>query len=261
MLDSALVGVYSHRPARHMRVRGPSTTEGRCSSDAKDALQMSEENLTSPTMDSIERELDEGKRRFLLAAVTGVVGAGAAGLFASMLVDNMNPGRAVAAEGAPIEVDVSKIEPGQLIVAEWKKKPIWILHRKQSMLDALSDKGLLQRLKDPGSAAPQQPSDRYVNGNYRALKPQLFVAVALCTHLQCVPDYRPAPHSVTSWWYGGFHCPCHGSTYDLSARVFEGSPAPLNIPIPPYYWKSDAVVRIGEGNPDGLHGDWTPEIW
>ncbi|MGH8318493.1 MAG: ubiquinol-cytochrome c reductase iron-sulfur subunit [Steroidobacteraceae bacterium] len=212
-------------------------------------------------MDSIKPQVDASRRRFLLTAATGVLGAGAAGLFVGVLVDDMNPGRAVAAQGAPIDVDVSKIEPGQLIVAEWKEKPIWILHREPSMLDTLSEKGLLQRLKDPGSSASQQPSAHYINGNYRSLKPQLFVAVALCTHLQCVPNYRPAPHSVTSWWYGGFHCPCHGSTYDLSARVFEGSPAPLNIPIPPYYWKSESVVRIGEGDADGLHESWTPAIW
>jgi ubiquinol-cytochrome c reductase iron-sulfur subunit len=211
-------------------------------------------------MDSIKPEVATGRRRFLVGAVS-VVGAGAAGLLATILVDNMNPGKAVAAEGAPIEVDVSKIEPGQLILVQWKKKPIWILHREKSQLSTLSEPALLQRLKDPKSTAAQQPSSRYINGNYRALKPDIFVAVALCTHMQCVPDYRPAPHSVTSWWYGGFHCPCHGSTFDLAARVFEGSPAPLNIPIPPYYWKSDTLVRIGEGNAQGLYQNWTPDIW
>ena len=221
---------------------------------------MTTKTIAAPNMDSIKPEVDSGRRKFLVGAVS-VLGAGAAGLLADILVDTMNPGKAVAAQGAPIEVDVSKIEPGQLILAQWKKKPIWILHREKSMLKTLSEPGLLQRLKDPKSSAPQQPASHYVNGNYRALKPDIFVAVALCTHMQCVPDYRPAPHSVTSWWYGGFHCPCHGSTFDLSARVFEGSPAPLNIPIPPYYWKSDTVVRIGEGNAQGLHHNWSPEIW
>lgn len=211
-------------------------------------------------MDSIKPDVDKGRRHFLVAA-TGILGAGAAGLLANVLVDDMNPGKAVAAQGAPVNVDVSKLEPGQLITVQWKKKPIWILRRKQWMLDTLSKKGLLERLKDPQSQAPQQPAGEYINGNYRALKPHLFVAVALCTHMQCVPNYRPARHSVTSWWYGGFHCPCHGSTYDFSARVFEGSPAPLNIPIPPYYWKSDTVVRIGEQNAKGRHKDWTPAIW
>ncbi|MEJ2060874.1 MAG: ubiquinol-cytochrome c reductase iron-sulfur subunit [Gammaproteobacteria bacterium] len=223
---------------------------------------MSSESITPSEMDSLkpEPEFSAGRRRFLIASV-GVVGAAAAAAFAGILIDDMNPDKAVAAQGAPIDVDVSKIEPGQLLLVVWKKKPIWILHRKQWMLDTLSKPELLQRLRDPGSKQPQQPAGHYVNGNYRALKPHLFVAVALCTHMQCIPDYRPTPHSVTSWWYGGFHCACHGSIYDFSARVFEGSPAPLNIPIPPYYWKTDNVVRIGEGNADGLHEDWNPEIW
>ncbi len=221
---------------------------------------MGDKTADWPNMDSIGPEIDVGKRRFLVGAV-GLLGAGAVGLLADILVNNMNPGQAVAALGAPVDVDVSKIEPGQLIMAQWKKKPIWILRRKPWMLETLSKQGLLRRLKDPHSTAPQQPAKEFINGNYRALKPHLFVAVALCTHMQCVPDYRPAPHSVTSWWYGGFHCPCHGSTYDFSARVFEGSPAPLNIPIPPYYWKTDTVVRIGEQNAEGLHENWTPAIW
>lgn len=221
---------------------------------------MTDKKSVSVTMDSIAADTDLGKRRFLIGAV-GVVGAGALGLFADILIRNMDPGRAVAAQGAPIDVDVSKLEPGQLMTAQWKKKPIWLLRRKKWMLETLSKDDLLRRLKDPDSHARQQPSDHYVNGNYRSLKPDVFVAVALCTHMQCIPDYRPAQHSVTPWWYGGFHCPCHGSTYDFSARVFEGSPAPLNIPIPPYYWKSDTVVRIGEGNAKGIHEDWTPDIW
>lgn len=213
-------------------------------------------------MDSIEPEsgVDEGRRRFLVAAAS-LVGAGLTGLFSAILVENMTPGKEVAAMGAPVDVDVSKLEPGQLILVEWKKKPIWVLHRQPDMLKTLSDPGLLKRLKDPHSHAPQQPEAKYVNGNFRALNPKYFVAVALCTHLQCVPDYRPTPKTVTPWWYGGFHCPCHGSLYDLSARVIEGSPAPLNIPIPPYYWKSNTVVRVGEGNAHGLNENWSPSIW
>lgn len=223
---------------------------------------MSDQPATEPQIDSVSADKpgDAERRRFLLGT-SGVIGAAAAGLLADVLINNMNPGMAVAALGAPVDIDVSKIEPGQLIVAEWKKKPVWILHRKQWMLDTLSKPSLLKRLRDPHSHAPQQPSAKYVNGNYRALKPHIFVAVALCTHMQCVPDYRPARGSVTRWWDGGFHCPCHGSTYDFSARVFQGSPAPMNIPVPPYYWTSDTVVRIGEGNSSGAHKSWSPAIW
>lgn len=199
-------------------------------------------------------------RRALVGAA-GVVGLGMTGLFSLLLIDNMNPGKAVAALGAPVDVDVSKLEPGQIIIVEWKKKPVWLLRRPQAMLDTLTVPGLLHRLKDPRSESAQQPAAQYVNGNYRALKADIFVAVALCTHLQCIPDFRPAPGSVTSWWPGGFHCPCHGSLYDLSGRVIEGSPAPLNMPIPPYYWKTDSVVRIGEADSHGAQENWAPEIW
>ena len=217
-----------------------------------------------PPMESISAEPETpgaAARRRLLVVSAGLLGAAATGLLADILVTSMNPGRDVAAEGAPVDVDVSRIESGQLIVAEWKKKPVWILRRDESMLAALADQSLLARLRDPESKAPQQPSARYVNGNFRALKPEFFVAVALCTHLQCVPEYVPEPHTVTPWWRGGFHCPCHGSIYDLSARVFEGSPAPLNIPIPPYYWRTATVVRIGEGDAHGLDEDWNAAIW
>jgi len=213
-------------------------------------------------MDSIRpaQKTDKSRRNFLISTA-GVLGAGAVGLLADALIDNMNPGKAVEALGAPIEVDVSRMEPGQLILAEWKKKPIWILKREPWMLKTLSEPSLLRRLKDPHSEQPQQPAAKFINGNYRALHPEIFIAVALCTHMQCIPAYRPAPHTVTPWWPGGFHCACHGSMYDFSARVVEGSPAPLNIPIPPYYWKSDSVARIGEMNASGLDKDWTPVIW
>lgn len=203
---------------------------------------------------------DAGRRRFL-AAAAGLIGMGGVALFADILVNNMNPGKAVAALGAPVDIDVSKLEPGQLILIEWKKKPVWVLRRVKSMLATLSEPDLLRRLKDPHSTSAQQPAAKFINGNFRALVPEYFIAVALCTHLQCIPDFRPQPHSVTTWWFGGFHCPCHGSMYDLSARVIEGSPAPLNIPIPPYYWKTKTVARVGESDAKGAEQAWTPSIW
>ncbi|TAL84335.1 MAG: ubiquinol-cytochrome c reductase iron-sulfur subunit [Rhodanobacter sp.] len=220
------------------------------------------EGMDAVFMDSIRpaQEMRKDRRHFLISAA-GVLGAGAVGLFADVLIDNMNPGKAVEALGAPIDVDVSKMEPGQLILAEWKKKPIWILKREAWMLKTLSEPSLLRRLKDPESKQNQQPASKFINGNYRALQPEMFIAVALCTHMQCIPDYRPAPHTVTPWWPGGFHCACHGSMYDFSARVIEGSPAPLNIPVPPYYWKTPMVAHIGEMNGSGLDKNWTPDIW
>ncbi len=222
----------------------------------------SSENMEPVVMESIRpiAEMKPDRRNFLISAA-GVLGAGAVGLFADILIDNMNPGKAVEALGAPIDVDVSKLEPGQLIMVEWKKKPVWVLMREEWMLKTLVEPSLVKRLKDPKSLQNQQPTKAYANGYYRALRPDIFIAVALCTHMQCIPDYRPAPHTVTPWWPGGFHCACHGSMYDFSARVLEGSPAPLNIPIPPYYWLTKSKVRIGETDKAGTFKNWTPDIW
>lgn len=231
-------------------------------SDSTDAHHEQKEPVPLSAMDSIQApEGAASTRRQFLGAVGGVGGLAAVGLFAYIVIDNMNPGRAVAAEGAPVDVDVSKMEEGQLLLIEWKKKPVWILRRDKSALKTLSNPDLLGRLKDADSKEPQQPDKAFINGNFRALKPEYFIAVALCTHLQCIPDYRPDPHTVTPWWFGGFHCPCHGSMYDLSARVIEGSPAPLNMPIPPYYWVSDTVARVGESDKKGALQSWEPSIW
>lgn len=220
------------------------------------------DHLPSAGMDSVH-ESGPGNlsRRRFLAGAASLAGLAGIGFFAYILVDNMNPGKAVAAEGVPVDVDVSKLEPGQLILVSWKKKPIWVLRRDPAMLKTLGEPDLLRRLKDPHSTSAQQPDAKFINGNYRALNPEYFIAVALCTHLQCIPDYRPEPHSVTPWWVGGFHCPCHGSMYDFSARVIEGSPAPLNMPIPPYYWTSKTVARVGETDPHGTLQNWEPSIW
>lgn len=213
-------------------------------------------------MDSVrDPDAPSLSRRHFLAATASLAGLAGVGFFAYILVDNMNPGKAVAAEGVPVDVDVSKLEPGQLILISWKKKPVWVLRREPAMLKTLSEPDLLRRLKDPHSKDAQQPETKFINGNYRSLNPEYFIAVALCTHLQCIPDFRPEPHSVTDWWFGGFHCPCHGSMYDLSARVIEGSPAPMNIPIPPYYWTSKTVARVGETDPKGAMQNWEPSIW
>lgn len=222
----------------------------------------SSENMEPVVMESIRpiAEMKPDRRNFLISAA-GVLGAGAVGLFADILIDNMNPGKAVEALGAPIDVDISKLESGQLIMVEWKKKPVWVLMREKWMLKTLTEPSLVKRLKDPKSLENQQPTKAYANGYYRALRPDVFIAVALCTHMQCIPDYRPAPHTVTPWWPGGFHCACHGSMYDFSARVLEGSPAPLNIPIPPYYWMTKNKVRIGETDKAGTFKNWTPDIW
>lgn len=209
-------------------------------------------------IDSIDSgAIDQTRRRFLVASAT-VVGAAGIVAWAVPFIESMEPDKAVTAAGAPVEIDTSKLEPGQLLIVEWRQRPIWILHREQWMLDTLPKNK--SRLKDPDSLAPQQPAKAFINGDYRSLRKDVLVAVAICTHLQCSPNYAPKPKSVTNWWPGGFNCPCHGSKYDFSARVFDGSPAPLNIPIPPYFWKTDTLLRIGETE-DGKHQNWVPAIW
>lgn len=219
---------------------------------------MAKNDATPVAIDSIDTTaIDQNRRRFLIATAT-VVGATGIAAWAIPFIKSMEADKAVAAEGAPVDVDISKLEPGQLITAQWRHRPIWILHRQKWMLDTLPKNK--PRLKDPTSQAAQQPDKNFINGDYRALRKDIFVAVAICTHLQCVPNYAPKPKSVNTWWPGGFHCPCHGSMYDFSARVFDGSPAPLNIPIPPYYWKKETLVRIGETK-DGKYQNWVPSIW
>lgn len=200
------------------------------------------------------------RRRFLTAATT-VVGGVIAGLTVVPFVRSMEPSVAARAAGAPIDVDVSKLEPGQLITVMWRSRPVWVLHRSEAQLKTLKDPKLIETLKDPDSKEPQQFGPPVVNW-HRSLKPELFVAVAICTHLGCIPTYRPqiAPPDLGPSWVGGFFCPCHGSRYDLAARVIDGSPAPLNIPVPPYHYRSETVVRVGSLK-GGKDQNWQPAIW
>ncbi len=208
-------------------------------------------------MESLSIEgIDHKRRRFLVAA-TGAVGGIGVALAAWPFLDSMEPSQAAIGAGAPIDVDVSRLEAGQLIIAVWRSRPIWVLRRTDAQLAMLPRNN--SKLSDPDSKQAQQLPG-FVNGDYRSLEPHLFVAVAICTHLGCLPNYKPEPDSVAPGWPGGFFCPCHGSRYDLSARVFNGSPAPLNIPIPPYWFKSANVVRIGELEGGGEQ-NWSPSIW
>lgn len=189
-----------------------------------------------------ESGVNRGRRRFLTAATTVIGGIGAA-YMAVPLVGSWEPSARAQAAGAPVEVDISKIEEGQQVTVEWRSKPVWIVRRTQAMLDGLT--ALKSRLRDPESlVATQQPS--YCQNLYRSIKPEYLVAVGICTHLGCVPTYRPDPGSIAVDWPGGFYCPCHGSQFDLAGRVFKGVPAPLNLEIPPYHYVSDTVILVGK---------------
>ena len=187
--------------------------------------------------------VDTGKRRFLTAATAVVGGVGTAFLLVPFL-SAWNPSAKARAAGAPVEADISKLEPGQMMTVEWRGKPIWIVRRTEQNLKDLPT--LNDQLLDPDSEMPQQPE--YCKNEYRSRKPEYLVAVGICTHLGCSPTYRPeiAPADLGPEWKGGYFCPCHGSRFDLAARVYAGLPAPKNMEIPPYYYLSDTRVLVGE---------------
>jgi ubiquinol-cytochrome c reductase iron-sulfur subunit len=193
-------------------------------------------------MSSDTREDIDYSRRHFLTIGAGVVGAAGVAAVVTPFVASMEPSRRAAAAGAPVEIDVSKIEPGAIIRVTWRGKPTWCVQRPQTVLKRLPT--VDGRLRDPQSKQPQQPS--YCQNKYRSIKPHLFVVIGICTHLGCVPDYKPKVGSVSPSWPGGFHCPCHGSKYDLAGRVFQGVPAPLNLQVPDYRFATDTVIRVGE---------------
>jgi len=187
--------------------------------------------------------VDLKKRRFLTAA-TSVVGAVGAGFVAVPFLKSWNPSEKAKAAGAPVEADISKLEPGQMMRVKWRGKPVWVVNRTEKNLKDME--GLVDVLLDPESEQPQQPA--YCQNPYRSRKPKYLVAVGICTHLGCSPTYRPevAPHDLGADWVGGFFCPCHGSRFDLAGRVYSGVPAPLNLEIPPYYFLTDTQILVGE---------------
>jgi ubiquinol-cytochrome c reductase iron-sulfur subunit len=188
-------------------------------------------------------DVNSGRRRFLTVATAVVGAAGVVGV-AVPFVKSWSPSAKAKAAGAPVKVDISKINLGEMIVAEWRGKPVYIVHRSEEELANLAVGE--ERLSDPESLRSVQPE--YAMGEARAIKPEFAVLVGLCTHLGCAPKFRPelAPADLGAEWLGGFFCPCHGSRFDLSGRVYKGVPAPTNLDVPPYRYESDNVIVIGE---------------
>jgi ubiquinol-cytochrome c reductase iron-sulfur subunit len=191
----------------------------------------------------IDERVDKSKRQFLTTALT-VVGAVGSGYLAVPFLSQMQPSVKAMAAGAPVEVDISKIEEGQLIRVAWRGKPVWVLQRSPEVLKTLTT--LDGELRDPQSMESSQPE--LSKNPARSLKPEIFVAVGLCTHLGCSPTFRPevAPRDLGENWKGGFFCPCHGSWFDLAGRVYKGVPAPTNLEVPPYRYVNDTQIIIGE---------------
>ncbi len=191
---------------------------------------------------SDDKKVDRTRRNLVIAtcAAGGAAGVAAAVPFAASWV----PSERAKAAGAPVEVDISKLEPGQMMTVEWRSKPVWIVRRTKEMLDRLSS--VDAKVSDPNSDVPQQPE--YAKNEFRSIKPEVLVLVGICTHLGCSPQSKPVEDraEMGADWPGGFLCPCHGSKFDLAGRVFKGAPAPVNLEVPQHAYLSDTRILIGD---------------
>lgn len=186
-------------------------------------------------------EVDESRRRFLIN-ITSLLGAIGAFFAAIPFLSSWAPSARARAAGGPVEVDISQLQPGAMMTVEWRGKPVWIIRRTEEMLALLGKHN--QKLRDPDSLVAQQPlEDQNI---YRSIKPEILVLIGICTHLGCSPKYKPTLGELGPDWPGGFYCPCHGSLFDLSGRVYKGVPAPINLEVPPYYFAGDNTIVIGE---------------
>ena len=190
---------------------------------------------------------DEGAefgRRHFLTVATAVTGGIGAAFVAVPFLGSFKPSARAQALGAPVEVDISKLENGAMLTVEWRGKPIYIVNRPQAALETLN--AVSDRLRDPESEVPQQPE--YAKNQHRSVRPDIFVALGVCTHLGCAPMFRPdvAPADLGADWPGGFFCPCHGSKFDFAGRVYAGVPAPSNLVVPPYRFLDDSTLLVGD---------------
>ncbi|NNE63146.1 MAG: ubiquinol-cytochrome c reductase iron-sulfur subunit [Gammaproteobacteria bacterium] len=181
---------------------------------------------------------DNNRRRFLTAA-TVVVGAVGTGAVAVPFLSSWSPSARAKSAGAPVEADISKLQPGQQIIIKWRGKPVWVVRRDEKALATLAK--VEGNLRDPNSEESEQPE--YAANEQRSIKPEYLIIEGICTHLGCSPTYRP---EITADFQGGFFCPCHGSKFDFAGRVYSGVPAPTNLTVPPHYFISDGLILIGE---------------
>ena len=195
-----------------------------------------------------KEEIDLARRCFLRRATTTMGGIGLAAASVPF-ISYWLPSKDTEAFAAPIKVDISAIQPKQQLTIPWRGQPIWIIRRTEDMLGTLPK--LIQQLRDPDSEEDQQPT--YAKNEYRSIKPECYIAIGVCTHLGCIPNYRPDPGGISPEWLGGFYCPCHGSSYDLAGRVYKGVPAPLNLKIPRYMYLSDTEILVGQDE-QGIEG-------
>lgn len=190
---------------------------------------------------SVDQKVDGSRRQLLL--VTSAAGGVAAAAAAVPFVASLTPSERAKAAGAPVEVDIGKLAPGEMMTVEWRGKPVWIINRTKEMLDSL--KKTEGEVSDPNSDKPMQPE--YAKNETRSIKPEILVAVGICTHLGCSPSsaFEAGNPALGADWPGGFLCPCHGSTFDLAGRVFKNKPAPTNLEVPPHKYLSEGRLIIG----------------
>jgi len=189
-------------------------------------------------------EIDKGKRTWI--AIAGCAGAAGGAAVAVPFLSTFAPSERARAAGAPVEVDISALQPGQMLRVEWRGKPVWVVRRTPEQLESL--KKTDGQVADPQSVRTQYPTPEYARNQWRSVKPEFFVGVGICTHLGCSPSDKfqtgPQP-SLPDDWQGGFFCPCHGSTFDIAGRVFRNMPAPDNLEVPPHYYMSDTRLLVG----------------
>jgi ubiquinol-cytochrome c reductase iron-sulfur subunit len=196
-----------------------------------------------------------GTRRDFLLLTAGALGAVGAAVTVWPFIDALNPAADTLAAGAPLDVDLSPVKPGQQILVVWQGKPIFIVRRTPEQVKMLQNPKDLELLNDPNSDVDQQPP--YAKNWHRSINPEYLVLVGICTHLGCIPEFQPTSGGfLGASWPGGYFCPCHGSKYDLAGRVFAGVPAPYDLPVPPYRFPTKTSVRLGE-NPPNVSWDFS----
>lgn len=189
--------------------------------------------------------INPGRRNFLISATSVVGAAGFVGA-AVPFVGSWTPSAKALAAGAPVKVDIGKLNPGDILgpIPAWRDRPIFVVKRTEEMMSRLNRRNY--RLADPDSEEQKQPD--YARNETRSIRPDIGILVGICTHLSCSPKFNPAiePQPFDTEWVGGFYCPCHGSMFDLAGRVYKDVPAPTNLEVPPHFFESDSVVVIGE---------------
>jgi ubiquinol-cytochrome c reductase iron-sulfur subunit len=189
-------------------------------------------------------QTDAARRHFLVVATT-VTGLAGVGMTAVPFLASWKPSARAQALGAPVDADISKIEPGAILKVNWRGQAIFIVRRTPEMLATLKAPEVVNNLRDPESVASDQPA--FAKNELRSMKPEYLVLIGVCTHLGCAPldKFQPQDPELGATWPGGFYCPCHGSKFDLAGRVFKDVPAPTNLRVPPYRFLNEGVLQIG----------------